>query len=107
MPITWRQADISPAQLAQNPELAKFTWEEFSTAYEAYLLRGGYNRRRYNEFYNQNLDKKKRMINLILKVKGKTIKDNVIIPTNVDIALSNIDLVIKEVLKKPTAKIYA
>ena len=47
------------------------------------------------------------MINLILKVKGKTIKDNVIIPTNVDIALSNIDLVIQEVLKKPTAKIYA
>ena len=32
------------------------------------------------------------------KVKGKTIKDNVKIPTNVDIALSNIDLVIYNVL---------
>ena len=106
MPITWEGADISPAQLEANSELAAFTWIEFSTAYEAYLLRG-YSKKEYNLFYNQNLDKKKKMINLILKVKGKTIKDNVIIPTNVDIALSNIDLVIQEVLKKPTAKIYA
>ena len=106
MPITWGSADISPAQLKASSELATFTWSEFSTAYEAYLLRG-YSKKEYNLFYNQNLDKKKKMINLILKVKGKTIKDNVIIPTNVDIALSNIDLVIQEVLKKPTAKIYA
>ena len=42
-----------------------------------------------------------------LKVKGKTIKDKAKIPTNVDIALSNIDLVIQEVLNKPTARIYA
>ena len=107
MPITWRQADISPAQLAQNPELAKFTWEEFSTAYEAYLKRGVYRRKDYQEFYNQHLDKKKKMINLILKVKGKTIKDEAIIPTNMDIALSNIDLVIQEVIKKPSVNIYA
>ena len=107
MPITWDGADVSPSQLSENSQLAGFTWSEFSTAYEAYLKRGGYRKKDYREFYNQNLDKKKRMINLILKVKGKTIKDNVIIPTNVDIALSNIDLVIQEVLKKPTAKIYA
>ena len=43
----------------------------------------------------------------MLKVKGKTIKDNVTIPDNVNISLSNIDLVIQEVLKKPTARIYA
>ena len=47
------------------------------------------------------------MINLILKVKGKTIKDEAIIPTNMDIALSNIDLVIQEVIKKPSVNIYA
>ena len=51
--------------------------------------------------------KKKKVIELILKVKGKTIKDKAKIPTNVDIALSNIDLVIQEVLNKPTARIYA
>ena len=107
MPITWDEAEISPAELSANSELAGFTWSEFSTAYEAYLKRGKYRRKDYQQFYNQHLDKKKKMINLILKVKGKTIKDNVIIPTNVDIALSNIDLVIQEVLKKPTAKIYA
>ena len=107
MPITWGDADISPNQLAANSELATFTWSEFSTAYEAYLLRGSYRKKEYNEFYNQHLDKKQKMISLILKVKGKTIKDDVVIPTNVDIALSNIDLVIQEVLKKPTARIYA
>jgi len=47
------------------------------------------------------------MIGLILKVKGKTIKDNVIIPDNVNIALSNIDLVIQEVLNKPKVNVYA
>ena len=51
--------------------------------------------------------KKKKVIELILKVKGKTIKDNVKIPTNVDIALSNIDLVIQEVLNKPSVNVYA
>ena len=52
-------------------------------------------------------EKKKKVIELILKVKGKTIKDKAKIPTNVDIALSNIDLVIQEVLKKPSVNIYA
>ena len=107
MPITWNGADISPAELSANSELAGFTWTEFSTAYEAYLKRGKYRRKDYQEFYNQHLDKKKKMINLILKVKGKTIKDEAIIPTNVDIALSNIDLVIQEVIKKPSVNIYA
>mgnify|MGYP003628219380 FL=1 len=107
MPISWNGADISPAQLAANPELSKFTFSEFSTAYEAYLKRGRYSKKDYQEFYDENLDKKKKMISLILKVKGKTIKDNVIIPDNVNIALSNIDLVIQEVLNKPKVNVYA
>jgi predicted transcriptional regulator YheO len=107
MPITWDEAEISPAELSANSELAGFTWSEFSTAYEAYLKRGKYRRKDYQQFYNQHLDKKKKMINLILKVKGKTIKDEAIIPVNMDIALSNIDLVIQEVIKKPSVNIYA
>ena len=107
MPITWDRADISPAELSENSQIAGFTWSEFSTAYDAYLKRGVYRKKDYREFYNQHLDKKKKMINLILKVKGKTIKDEAIIPTNMDIALSNIDLVIQEVIKKPSVNIYA
>ena len=38
---------------------------------------------------------------------GVNIKDNVQIPQNVNISLSNIDLVIQEVLKKQSARIYA
>ena len=62
MPITWGDADISPSQLEANSELATFTWSEFSTAYEAYLKRGNYRKKDYNEFYNQNLDKKNRIV---------------------------------------------
>ena len=61
----------------------------------------------FERMFKQDPEKKQKVIELILKVKGKTIKDNVKIPTNVDIALSNIDLVIQEVLHKPTARIYA
>ena len=106
MPITWGDADISPSQLAANSELATFTWTEFSVAYEAYLKRGNYRRKDYNEFYNQNLDKKKKMVSLILKVKGETIKDDATIPMDMDISLSDIDMVINEVLLKPKVKIY-
>jgi len=106
MPITWGDADISPSQLAANSELATFTWTEFSVAYEAYLKRGNYRRKDYNEFYNQNLDKKKKMVSLILKVKGETIKDDATIPMDMDISLTDIDMVINEVLLKPKVKIY-
>tara|TARA_R100000315_G_C5105785_1_gene60490 strand:+ start:30 stop:356 length:327 start_codon:yes stop_codon:yes gene_type:complete len=106
MPITWGDADISPSQLAANSELATFTWSEFSIAYEAYLKRGNYRRKDYNEFYNQNLDKKKKMVSLILKVKGETIKDDAVIPMDMDISLTDIDMVINEVLLKPKVKIY-
>ena len=106
MPITWGDADISPSQLAANSELATFTWSEFSVAYDAYLKRGNYRRKDYNEFYNQNLDKKKKMVSLILKVKGETIKDDATIPMDMDISLTDIDMVINEVLLKPKVKIY-
>ena len=88
-----------------------FTFEEFSVAYELSLITdvGGVYRRKqlYDQMFQKDPDKKRKVIELILKVKGKTIKDKAKIPTNVDIALSNIDLVIQEVLNKPTARIYA
>jgi hypothetical protein len=40
MPITWSEADVSPATLAEVPETASFSWQEFSVAYELYLLNG-------------------------------------------------------------------
>ena len=106
MPITWAEADISPSPLAQDVETSQFSWSEFSVAYEAYLKRGNYRRKDYNEFYNQNLDKKKKMVSLILKVKGETIKDDAVIPMDMDISLTDIDMVINEVLLKPKVKIY-
>jgi len=106
MPTTWGDADISLSHLQANSELSTFTWGEFSVAYEAYLKRGNYRRKDYNEFYNQNLDKKKKMVSLILKVKGETIKDDATIPVDMNISLSDIDMVINEVLLKPKVKIY-
>ena len=102
MPATFGTAKISFIA-------STFTFEEFSVAYELSLVVGGRYKREqiYDQMFQKDPGKKKKVIELILKVKGKTIKDNVKIPTNVDIALSNIDLVIKEVLNKPTARIYA
>ena len=102
MPTTFNQANI-----VFNS--ATYTFAEFSVAYELSLVVGGKYRRKdlYDRMFQKDPAKKRKVIELILKVKGKTIKDNVKIPTNVDIALSNIDLVIQEVLKKPTARIYA
>ena len=90
-------------------EASTFTFEEFSVAYELSLVEGGAYRRKqlYNQIFEKDKEKKRKVIELILKVKGKTIKDNVKIPTNVDIALSNIDLVIQEVLNKPSVNVYA
>ena len=88
---------------------AQFTFGEFSVAYELSLVVGGTYKRKqlYDQMFQKDPGKKKKVIELILKVKGKTIKDKAKIPTNVDIALSNIDLVIQEVLKKPSVNIYA
>ncbi len=104
MPTTFGQANIAFG-------VAQFTFGEFSVAYELSLIQdvgGRYKRKElYNQLFEREPEKKRKVIELILKVKGKTIKDNVEIPQNVDIALSNIDLVIQEVLKKPSARIYA
>ena len=102
MPTTFNQAHIPFGG-------ATFTFGEFSVAYELSLVVGGTYKRKqlYDQLFEKDKEKKRKVIELILKVKGKTIKDNVKIPTNVDIALSNIDLVIQEVLNKPTARIYA
>jgi len=104
MPSTFGQSNISFVA-------STFTFEEFSVAYELSLITdvGGVYRRKqlYDKMFQKDPEKKKKVIELILKVKGKTIKDKAKIPTNVDIALSNIDLVIQEVLKKPSVNIYA
>ena len=104
MPSTFGQSNISFVA-------STFTFEEFSVAYELSLITdvGGVYRRKqlYDQMFQKDPDKKRKVIELILKVKGKTIKDKAKIPTNVDIALSNIDLVIQEVLKKPSVNIYA
>jgi len=102
MPTTFNQAHIPFGG-------AQFTFGEFSVAYELSLVVGGKYRRKelYNQIFEKDKEKKRKVIELILKVKGKTIKDNVKIPTNVDISLSNIDLVIQEVLKKPSVNVYA
>ena len=92
------QADVAPNTLAQDAETSQFSWSEFSVAYVDYLKRVNYRRKDYNEFYNQNLDKKKKMGSLILKVKGETIKDHAVIPMDMDISLTDIDMVINEVL---------
>ena len=102
MPTTFTQAHIPFGG-------TQFTFGEFSVAYELSLVVGGKYKRKelYNQIFEKDKEKKRKVIELILKVKGKTIKDNVKIPTNVDISLSNIDLVIQEVLKKPSVNIYA
>ena len=105
MPTTFNQAHIPFGG-------AQFTFGEFSVAYELSLIKevigGKYKRKElYDQIFEKDKEKKRKVIELILKLKGKTIKDNVKIPTNVDISLSNIDLVIQEVLKKPSVNVYA
>ena len=104
MPTTFGQANIDFGS-------SQFTFAEFSIAYELSLIQdvgGRYKRKElYDQLFKKEPEKKRKVIELILKVKGKTIKDNVQIPQNVNISLSNIDLVIQEVLKKPSARIYA
>ena len=102
MATTFGQANIAFG-------VSSFTFGEFSVAYQLSLVQDGKASRKelFERMFKQDPEKKQKVIELILKVKGKTIKDNVKIPTNVDIALSNIDLVIQEVLHKPTARIYA
>tara|TARA_R110000824_G_scaffold51910_2_gene144353 strand:+ start:3166 stop:3411 length:246 start_codon:yes stop_codon:yes gene_type:complete len=69
---------------------------------ELFLLGGTGSRRRrdqtYQELFQQYPEKKKKTIQLIMKIKGQEIKQGVKIPNQVDVTLKDIDLIISEVL---------
>ena len=109
MPITWSTAEVSPSTLASVAETAAFSWSEFSVAYELYLLRGYHHKYKREEIYSdlfKDRSKKKKVVELIMKVKSDKIKQKVEIPLNAKISLSDIDMVIQEVLFKPKVTIY-
>ena len=84
-----------------------YTWGDFSVAYELSQVGGTYTKRDqlYGDLFKQRPDKKKRVIELIMKVKSNKYKERVEIPLDAKVALSDIDLVIQEVLNKPTVNI--
>ena len=86
---------------------AVYTWGDFSVAYELSQVGGTYSRRDqiYADLFKQRPDKKKRVIELIMKVKSNKYREKVEIPMNAKVALSDIDLVIQEVLNKPMVNI--
>jgi len=106
MPITWSQATVSPNTLASNQETAGFSFSEFSVAYELYLLSGYSSRKRYDKLFEKNPNTKKKVIELIMKIKSNKIKQKVEIPLEAKVSISDIDMVIQEVLFKPKVKIY-
>jgi len=106
MPITWSQAKVTYGQLLANQETAGFSWFEFSVAYELYLLSGYGSRKRYDELFDKNPNTKKKVIELIMKVKSNKIQQKVEIPLEAKVSISDIDMVIQEVLFKPKVKIY-
>ena len=109
MPTTWTKSEIKWSAAA-------YTWSDFSLAYELFLLggrSGGYKRDEwgrvidgpYADFF-KDPEKKRKVIELIMKVKSNKIKQKVEIPMDAKIALSDIDMVIQEVLQKPTVNIH-
>ena len=80
---------------------------DFSVAYELSQVGGTYSKRDliYADLFRQRPDKKKKVIELIMKVKSNKYKEKVEIPMNAKVALSDIDLVIQEVLNKPMVNI--
>ena len=85
-----------------------YTWSDFSVAYELNQVggRGSYRRDQiYADFFKERPDKKKKVIELIMKVKSNKYKEKVEIPMDAKVALSDIDLVIQEVLNKPMVNI--
>ena len=110
MPTTWTTATTSWS-------LATYTWSDFSIAYELSLVvaeevGGRYKRDKwgraidgpYADFF-KDPEKKRKVIKLIMKVKSNQIKQKVEMPLNTKIALSDIDMVIQEVLNKPMVNI--
>ena len=109
MPTTWSTADTSWT-------LATYTFAEFSLAYELGVggrITRGLKRDKwgrvidgpYADFF-KDPEKKRKVIELIMKVKSNKIKQKVEIPMDTKIALSDIDMVIQEVLQKPTVNIH-
>ena len=103
MPTTWIKAET-------KWNAATYTWSDFSLAYELFLLRdvggrGTYRREQIYADFFKDRTKKKRVIELIMKVKSNKIRQKVEIPLDTKIALSDIDMVIQEVLQKPTGNI--
>ena len=101
MPTTWSTAITSWS-------LATYTWSDFSIAYELSLIGevgGRYKRQDIYADLFKDRAKKKKVIELIMKVKSNKIKQTVEIPLNTQIALSDIDMVIQEVLNKPMVNI--
>ena len=101
MPTTWTNATTAWS-------LATYTWSDFSVAYELDQLggrAGAYKREQiYGDLFKDR-KKKKKVIELIMKVKSNKIKQKVEIPMNTQIALSDIDMVIQEILQKPKVNI--
>ena len=97
---TWSTSNISWTE-------AVYTWADFSTAYELAQVGGTYSKRDeiYADLFRQRPEKKKKVIELIMKVKSNKYKEKVEIPMNAKVALSDIDLVIQEVLNKPMVNI--
>ncbi len=109
MPTIWTNAETKWSAAA-------YTWSDFSIAYELSQLggrAGKYKRDKwgrvidgpYSDFF-KDPEKKRKVIELIMKVKSNKIKQKVEIPMDTKIALSDIDMVIQEVLQKPTVNIH-
>ena len=100
MAITWSQSHIQWI-------LAKYTWAEFNIAYELSLVKGAsYRRRReYEKLWKKSPEKKEKFIELFLKVNGVDVKHIAKISPDVDVDVSDVDLVIQEVLQKPKVSI--
>ena len=101
MPTTWTNATTAWS-------LENYNWSDFSVAYELDQLggrAGAYKREQIYADLFKDRKKKKKVIELIMKVKSNKIKQKVEIPMNTQIALSDIDMVIQEILQKPKVNI--
>ena len=102
MPTTWIKADTTWSAAA-------YTWSDFSVAYELDQIGGRAGAYRRDQIYAdlfKDRSKKKKVIELIMKVKSNKIKQKVEIPLDTKIVLSDIDMVIQEVLQKPMVNIH-
>lgn len=85
-----------------------YTFSDFTVAYELSQVGGTYSKRDeiYSDLFRQRPKKKRKVIELIMKVKSNKYKEKVEIPMNAKVALSDIDLVIQEVLNKPMVNVH-